>query len=359
MKENMISDIKRVLNIARWAPSGDNSQPWKFQLIDESSCFIHTMDNSRSVIFDHNGRPSQISIGCLLSAVELAAERLGFKANIEYLFDENISYRESLLFKVVLERISDFNSDHIDCSAYHIETRSVHRGLLKTNKLSQEQKQYLTDGLSIQASFIDQYPQKFSVIKKLISFSEIRFLIPETYTAHRDMVEWGAITSQSRIPEYALGLNSLTRKIMKYALTSYDRLTRLNKYLGTKPTAVEVELLPGIFSGGYVFISPNKPLENVCDYIEFGKNLYKFWLRATVLSLQLQPNYFPILVKELYNGKQQLTKIDVLNIKSVKLMNELSSIVDTYNTTNFIFRYGFGKRLESRSVRKYLENLIV
>jgi len=26
----MLEDIKKILDIAVWAPSGDNSQPWKF-----------------------------------------------------------------------------------------------------------------------------------------------------------------------------------------------------------------------------------------------------------------------------------------------------------------------------------------
>ncbi len=40
----------KILDLARWAPSGDNTQPWLFEIISETECIIHTKDTRETVI---------------------------------------------------------------------------------------------------------------------------------------------------------------------------------------------------------------------------------------------------------------------------------------------------------------------
>ena len=35
--------IYRIIELARWAPSGDNTQPWRFEIIDEVSFNIQSL----------------------------------------------------------------------------------------------------------------------------------------------------------------------------------------------------------------------------------------------------------------------------------------------------------------------------
>src|SRR5712691_1801680 len=36
-------EIEAILDQARWAPSGDNTQPWRFEIIDDSRLIVHLL----------------------------------------------------------------------------------------------------------------------------------------------------------------------------------------------------------------------------------------------------------------------------------------------------------------------------
>jgi len=75
------SAIAQILDLARWAPSGDNTQPWQFELIDESRLVVHGFDTREHCVYDLDGHPSQISLGALLETMAIAASGLGLRMN--------------------------------------------------------------------------------------------------------------------------------------------------------------------------------------------------------------------------------------------------------------------------------------
>jgi len=64
--------VSRTLDLARWAPSGDNAQPWRFQREDHLAFRIDTRDQSRDCVYERDGRCGLISIGILLETIRLA-----------------------------------------------------------------------------------------------------------------------------------------------------------------------------------------------------------------------------------------------------------------------------------------------
>ncbi|SFU47558.1 nitroreductase family protein [Nitrosospira multiformis] len=65
--------IANILQLARWAPSGDNTQPWRFEIIDDCHLIIHAFDTRDHCVYDLDGHPSQISLGALLETLSIAA----------------------------------------------------------------------------------------------------------------------------------------------------------------------------------------------------------------------------------------------------------------------------------------------
>jgi len=59
-------ELKTVLDHGRWAPSGDNMQPWRFKLLDNSHFDIHGFDTRKHCVYDLNGHASQLALGMLL-----------------------------------------------------------------------------------------------------------------------------------------------------------------------------------------------------------------------------------------------------------------------------------------------------
>ena len=69
--------ILAVLELARWAPSGDNAQPWRFEIVDDATLIVHGFDTRAHCVYDLDGRASQIAQGALLETIRIAATGQG------------------------------------------------------------------------------------------------------------------------------------------------------------------------------------------------------------------------------------------------------------------------------------------
>lgn len=83
---NMFEQMKGLLRYAVLAPSGPNTQPWKFSIKDNEISLI--ADFSRSLpSVDPTDRTLYISHGCLLTNLLIAAEHFGFGYDVKCLPD--------------------------------------------------------------------------------------------------------------------------------------------------------------------------------------------------------------------------------------------------------------------------------
>ena len=71
--------LQDILQRARWAPSGDNTQPWRFELVDAAHLAVHGFDTRDHVLYDFDGRASQLAHGALLETIRLAASCHGMR----------------------------------------------------------------------------------------------------------------------------------------------------------------------------------------------------------------------------------------------------------------------------------------
>ncbi|MDT1843054.1 molybdopterin biosynthesis protein MoeY, partial [Acinetobacter baumannii] len=69
--------------LARWAPSGDNTQPWRFELAAPDHVVVHASDTRSDTVYDLDGHPSQISVGALLETMCIAASVHGLRAEAQ------------------------------------------------------------------------------------------------------------------------------------------------------------------------------------------------------------------------------------------------------------------------------------
>ena len=80
--------IRQVLELARWAPSGDNTQPWRFEITSDSSALVHAFDTRDHCVYDLDGCASRLSHGALLETIALASTRFGCRS-IDAVVDED------------------------------------------------------------------------------------------------------------------------------------------------------------------------------------------------------------------------------------------------------------------------------
>ena len=79
---NLPQTIHDILDLARWAPSGDNTQVWRFEVLGPDHVAVHFHDTREDTVYDFRGRPSQLSHGTLLETMTIAATAHGLRTEI-------------------------------------------------------------------------------------------------------------------------------------------------------------------------------------------------------------------------------------------------------------------------------------
>lgn len=342
--------IERILDLARWAPSGDNTQPWRFELVGDRRFLIHAHDTRDWCVYDLNGRASQMAVGALLETIAIAASAEGL--SVEF-FRKEESPETNPVIEATLSESSDPEPDPL---LPHVRARVTQRRPLSTRPLTAAQKEDLeaSVGTDYRIVWIEGRKRKWQMAKLLFRNAQIRLTIPEAYTVHKRIIQWDAQFSDDRIPDQAVGLDPVALKLMKWAMQSWERVQMLNRYFaGTWMPRIQLDLIPALRCGAHFSIVSRDPLQTVDHFLQGGRALQRFWLTATRLGLQFQPEMTPVIFSSYSRERKQFSESnDALNAAD-SLKQVLDDLVGAENNTRALFmgRLGLGKSPTSRSLR--------
>lgn len=349
--------IADILDLARWAPSGDNTQPWRFEVIDDHRLIVHAFDTRDHCVYDLDGHPSQIAHGALLETLAIAASAHGLRAEIQRRPDAPESHPG-----YVVDLIPD-SSLAPDPLLPHIRLRSVQRRPMRTTPLTPSQKQALQDvvGKLYTVRWFEGGAKRWRLAKLMFDNAKLRLTLPEAYPVHRDIIEWNARFSEDKVPDQALGLDAVTLKLMRWVMVSWRRVAFFNRYLaGHLTPRIEMDLLPGLFCAAHFAILADKAPETVDDYVAAGRAVQRLWLSATSLGLQLQPEMTPLIfsryVREGREFSRQPGAVATAAVLAQRLSQQLPG--ESLSRAVFLGRIGDGRPAASRSLRLPLKRFL-
>lgn len=120
----MKTDFIQIASYASKAPSGHNTQPWKFHITDSTITVLPNLDVALPVV-DRNNRELFISLGCAVENLCIAASYFGYTTHII----------ERSIEAIILELTK--NDLTIEDSLFHqIEKRQTNRNIYNGNKIS-------------------------------------------------------------------------------------------------------------------------------------------------------------------------------------------------------------------------------
>ncbi len=350
--------LVRILDLARWAPSGDNTQPWRFEIVADNHIAIHGFDTRDHVIYDFDGHPSQMAHGALLETLRIAAS--GFQLVSEW--ELRLGCPEnSPVYDVFLSKKTDMVVDYL---LPFIEKRVVQRRPMRTTPLSDMQRESLTNapGPNYTVQFFEKRRDRLRVAKLLWDNAYIRLTCPEAFPVHRDIIEWGVRFSEDRLPEQAIGVDPLTAKLMKWVMGSWGRVDFFNRYLmGTIAPRIQLDFIPAIACAAHLLLKPKKAPESLRDYVEAGIAMQRLWLTATALGLYLQPEMTPVIFRWYARANRGISATSGINQKVGLLAANFEVLVKASKDQDFSFfcRVGQSMPPQSRSLRKGLTQLIL
>ncbi len=349
-----VTPMERILDLARWAPSGDNTQPWRFEPVDECSLLVHAWDTRDWCVYDLDGRASQTAVGALLETISIAASAEGLSAEFHRRPD---APETAPVIEVKLSQATDTKPSPL---LPYIRTRVTQRRPLATTALTSEQMEQLDAavGPGYRLVWITGRDRKWQMAKLLFRNANIRLTISEAYEVHKQVIQWGSRFSEDRIPDQAVGLDSATLKLMQWAMQSWRRVQILNRYLaGTLIPRIQLDLVPALRCAAHFIIVSEKELVGIDDYLEGGGALQRFWLTATALGLQFQPEMTPLIFSRYAHESREFTRDQAALSAAGRLAADLENAVgaNTVNQAVFMGRVGIGPLPLARSTRLSLQ----
>ena len=378
--ESNYTPAQQVMSFARWAPSGDNTQPWQFEVIDEHSFVVHGRDESDWMVYDKNGSTSKLALGCLLENCELAAQHFGYHLTTELIANrfnqqpDADGYDSNPTFKLVLQK-NTTQSPAADNLFHYIKSRSVQRKPMATKPLSPQQKRSLEQALPPGFKLIwkESFKDRLAIANLMFGHGFTRFSMKEGFDVHSKVIEYtpeeldtsplknaNRAYSKNKMPLKSLGVNPVIQGLIKWSLADWPRFEFMSKYLGsTLFPRFLMDWLPVIKSSAAFAIVAEQPPKDLASYINAGKAIQRLWLKATELNLGFQPGQTPVFMSELLRQNIQFTQ----NPQTVEHANKMEQRYQALFPGNqhekivFMGRIGFGPQVQYRSVRLSLDEL--
>jgi nitroreductase len=358
MIQSIPEHLHRILDLARWAPSGDNTQPWRFEIHGDEHILVHAFDTRDHVVYDLDGHASQLAVGALLETLAIAATG---EHRIARISRRPETPDDRLLIDVHFEPDAAQSADPLIPA---ITRRVVQRRPMSTRSLTAVQKTVLEGVLpdGYRVLWFEGLAQRGRLARLVFDNAKVRLIIPEAYEVHRAVIEWGARYSEDRIPDQAVGVDPLTARFMRWAMASWGRVEFLNRwFLGDLPPRIQLDLLPGLACAAHFTLIAPAAVVSVDDYLAAGRVMQRFWLAAASQGLYVQPEMTPIIFSRYHRHGRPFTQTGRAHAMVEKLSQRLAGLVGGQNADALFFmgRVGSGPAPTARSTRRPLDQLIL
>lgn len=356
--------ILEVLERALWAPSGDNGQPWAFELKGGGLLKIHLTHQPDNVYEYKNGEPIWMGAGALLETIDLVAATKGLSVQLLQLTDFGGDGKG-----IIELQFKESTSAPVKDLEKYIEQRRVVRTAFQMKDIDAQQVSDLQAALGDEFSlkWFTSLPEKWKIIKLNMIGTSIRLSIEETFKTHQDVIDWKNDFSPTGIPAKALGVSKATLILTKWAMQSWTRMNFLMKYMGgTIIPRLEADLIPGLFCARHFVMTAtaDQNMDDPITWLNVGRAVQRFWLCATKQRLCLQPGLAPVIFAKHAEIKAPFTKDKAARKKAEQLMTALEKASGS-PSEKIVFAGRIGslrhndEKVKSRSTRKPLSDLII
>lgn len=349
--------LEAILDLARWAPSGDNTQPWRFEIVDARHITVHGFDTRAHCVYDLDGHPSQISLGALLESVAIAASTHGLRTLVRRRLDMPDT---EPTFDIAFAADSQMTPDLlVDC----LTRRSVQRRVMRMRKLTLDEKSALAAALpdTYRILWLEGLVKRMATARLMFNNAKLRLTMPEAHRVHCAIIEWNARHSEDRIPDQALGVDPITAKLMRWVMQSWRRVEFFNTFLaGTVAPRIQMDLIPGLACAAHFVLIANNPPQSIDDYVAAGRAMQRFWLTATRLGLQLQPEMTPLIFSRYVREGTPFSATNGMHERARILAAQTAALIGAECSARAVFmgRIGAGLPAVARSTRRPLKDLI-
>lgn len=350
--------LTRILEAARWAPSPDNSQPWRFEQVSETQVRVH-IDLERNSPYSYRAsEPLWLSAGMMLQALRLAASLYGWGMDWQL-----AGAPDAPVLEVAFNPQAGVP---VDVLAYYLKARTVDRNPYRRQPLSMADKEALAAALGpgLRLDWIESFGERWRLAWVNAKATGIRLRSERCFRVHQEVIDWENRFSRTAMPAGALGMDPLGRKVMKFVMGDWRRM-KLSSTLGAGLYAgLEMDVIPSVWSGGFAVIrlpegetTPTTPLGR----LRIGEQVMRFWIEANRRGLSFQPSLAAVFCASQSRGEDAEAGLEPhLRDRAVLVAQEYMRATG-FDPADVVFQARLGvsraKADAPRSIRKLLADL--
>lgn len=343
--------LTRILAQARWAPSPDNSQPWRFERLAPLAVRIHVDRESDNPYQYRQSETIWLSIGMLVEALALAASSFQHGLHVQAITAHSLDVIFSPDAQVQKDPLADW-----------LKARTVDRGPYQCTPLNSALCAALETELGplLQAEWKTTDKERLSIGRMNAQATYVRLHSPACFTVHQNIIDWQARFSQTGIPAQALGLAGWMLPPMRWALKRWSHM-RLALQLGAaRLSSRMMDEKAARHCAAFLVITAKKPVQEDAARLEVGRHLMRIWLQAARQGVAFQPCLSPLwLASQRHAETASLLEPIFYHHATQMAEHVLASTGHQAEDIMFIARLGHPKtwKLRARSIRLPLAHL--
>jgi nitroreductase len=340
----MKNDIDRILNLAVKAPSGDNSQPWRFE-VTENVIYVFNNPAKDLSLYNHKQIANLVALGTLIENITVASCSLGYTNEVTLFPDKDDL---NLIGKIALEKNLIPDSKISEVLSRRSSNRRPYDGRKIPEKILSKLRSVSKEEGQIQ--FFDD-KIKINELAKILSLNEKILL--ENRNLHSTLfshVTWNKKDDDKNHGFYidTFEFNPIQKFLFK--LLSNWQLSVFFSFFGiSNLISFENQKIYRTSSAFGLIVMPTGDNK---DYIKTGIILEKLWLLATELGLSIQPTTgVNFLMKRIMDGNfndMHRGHIELIKTSYQKLLT-VCNIKNGIIT--FVFRIGHAEPPSGRTTR--------
>jgi len=286
-----------ILRRAVHAPSGDNSQPWRFRL-DEGAIVLFNLPNADATLYNFRQRGSYFAHGAIIENLSILAAEQGYRCDVE-LFPNipdataRISFTAAAPVAVPL--------------AHAIEQRATNRKPYKQVPLEASHRAALLDAAKdmrdVELRFAEG-KDALALLSRAVSVNER--LLMENRTLHDflfGMIRWSRKEERAKPGLYlkTMEFPPPVQFLMRFVLRYWSAVRLLNRVGLSRliPVQSAASYRAAALFGAVVLTGDT----NV-DFVSAGRAFQRVWLTATALGVSVQPvTAIPYLMQRVVAGE--------------------------------------------------------
>ena len=354
MDESVTNPVmRRVLEAAIRSPSGDNCQPWRFELVSRDCVRIFVVEERARSFFDYRGRGTLISVGGLLENMRIQAAGDGYVADVSY---HDVGEGEDLKAEVRLQK--DARTTIPESRVDAMWRRTVNRRPFLPLRPSRDKlAAVIADPVEgVKVTVFDRRRDIRHWARLIYLADRIRYshpLIHEELFAKILFTPEMVRESRQGLEIDRLGAGPAAGYIMRF-LQPWDRMERLQRYGIDAALAGQSRFL-GLATGVMVLVTV--PEDTPHHWILAGEEVERLWVAAEEQGLCVHPMTVSLFLNHRYSEEGMVGFLP----KHRPILEELHSELDRLlgdRIGTMLFRLGKGLRMKDTAVRMPLEAFI-